>query len=75
MAGAIANTGADAGGIPPFFSISELAERWRCSRGTVYNVLRGRDVVDFAKPGARGHKLIPARTVTAIESGHTRRFR
>jgi hypothetical protein len=29
----------------------DLAERWRCSRGTVYNVIRGEKVLDFATPG------------------------
>ena len=54
---------------PPFFSISEAADRWRCSRGTVYNRLRadGATVVDFAKRGKRGQKLIPASVVLEIE--------
>jgi hypothetical protein len=35
---------------PTFFSISELAKRWRCSRASVYNRLRGEVVLDFARP-------------------------
>jgi hypothetical protein len=51
----------------PYFSIPELAERWRCSRGTVYNVLRGKPVLDFARAGHKGKKLVPAEVVRAIE--------
>jgi hypothetical protein len=52
---------------PAFFSVSELARRWRCSRASVYNHLRGEVVLDFARSGRRGHKLIPRETVMAIE--------
>src|ERR1700736_6357897 len=41
----------------PFYSISDLAERWRCSRGSVYNRLRGERVVDFAAPGPTGPQV------------------
>jgi hypothetical protein len=51
----------------PFYSISELAKRWRCSRGSVYNRLRGEKVLDFAAPGHKGHKLVPIETVRRIE--------
>jgi len=61
---------------PALFSIPELAERWRCSRATVYNMLRGELVVDFAPgPGRKGHKLVPAETVRRIEERRVRRFR
>ena len=54
----------------PFFSISELAVRWRCSRGTVYNRLRfdGAKVLHFGSAGKKGKKLVPALTVFQIES-------
>lgn len=57
---------------PAFYSIAELAGRWRCSRGTVYNRLRfaGAKVLDFAASGKKGKKLIPALTVLQIESKH-----
>lgn len=44
-----------------YFSISELAERWRCSRGTVYNRLRATraEVLDFASRGKKGEKGCP----------------
>jgi hypothetical protein len=38
-----------------YYSIGELADRWRVSRGTVYNRLRstGAKVLDFASSGRR----------------------
>jgi hypothetical protein len=59
----------------PYYSISDLAERWRCSRGTVYNVIRGERVLDFAATGHRGKKLIPAETVRSIEQRKMQVFR
>ena len=52
-----------------FLSISDLADRWRCSRGTVYNRLRacGAKVLDFAPPGRKGKKAVPMTTVIEIE--------
>ena len=56
----------------PFYSIPELAFRWRCSRGTVYNRLRfaGAKVLDLGSAGKKGKKLVPALTVFQIESKH-----
>ena len=51
----------------PFYSIADLAGRWRCSRATVYNILRGEQVLDFAAPGRKGKKLVPADVVQRIE--------
>jgi biotin operon repressor len=61
---------------PEYFSIAELAERWRCSRGTVYNRLRRvrADILDFAPRGKKGKKLVHATTVFGIEGKHTRRL-
>jgi len=59
----------------PFYSIPELAERWRCSRGSVYNRIRGQVVLDFAAKGRKGHKLIPAEVVLKIERAHLRVLR
>lgn len=61
--------------MPPYYSIADLAERWRCSRGTVYNVLRGEKVLDFALPGHKGKKLVAAEVVCRIERGNTRILR
>ena len=60
-----------------YFSIAELALRWRCSRGTVYNRLRsiGAKVLDFAPPGKRGKKVVPLRVVTQIEESKMKHFR
>ena len=59
-----------------FFSISELATRWRCSRGTVYNRLRSSEakVLDFASPGKKGKKAVPAAVVHQIESRKLKRL-
>ena len=59
----------------PYYSISDLAERWRCSRGTVYNVIRGERVLDFAEAGHRGKKLVPAEVVRRIEQRKMQVFR
>jgi hypothetical protein len=59
-----------------YFSIAELAQRWRCSRGTVYNRLRalGVEVLDFASRGKKGKKVVRAKTVFQIEERRTRRL-
>ena len=61
----------------PFYSISELAERWRCSRGLVYNVIRGERVLDLATSGRKkkSHKLIPFDVVLRIEREKMKVFR
>jgi hypothetical protein len=61
--------------LQPFFTIPELAERWRCSRGTVYNVIRGERVLDFAAPGHKGKKLVPVEVVQRIEEQSMKVFR
>jgi hypothetical protein len=60
-----------------YFTFQELANRWRCSRGTVRNRLRacGAPVLDFASaPGKRSKKLIPASTIEAMELKKTKRL-
>jgi hypothetical protein len=59
-----------------YYSIGELAERWRVSRGTVYNRLRsaGAKVLDFAPPGKRGKKAVRATVVLDIEARKTKRI-
>ena len=59
----------------PYFSIPDLADRWRCSRASVYNRLRGEKVVDFAAPGRKGKKLVPAEVVRQIEQRRLKVFR
>jgi hypothetical protein len=66
------------GAVPQdFLSIAELARRWRCSRGTVYNRLRtaGAQVLDFAPRGKRGRKAVSLKTVLGIENQQTKRLR
>lgn len=59
-----------------YFSISDLAKRWRCSRGTVYNRLRahGAKVLDFAPSGKKGKKVVAASTVLQLEAHQTKRL-
>ena len=59
-----------------YFSMAELADRWRCSRGTVYNRLRaaGAEVLDFAPRGKKGKKAVHRATVLRIEQKRTRRL-
>jgi biotin operon repressor len=63
--------------IKEYFSIAELAERWRCSRATVYRRLRalGTEILDFSSRGKKGRKVVRATTVSQIERTRTRRFR
>jgi predicted DNA-binding transcriptional regulator AlpA len=64
------------GAAPHFFSIPELATRWRCSRATVYNRLRavGAKVLDFAPSGKKGKKAIPVQVVLEIEARQMKRL-
>ncbi len=63
-------------GMQPYFSIADLAERWRVSRSAVYGYLRGYTVLDFAPaPGRKGHKLVSAKTVLEIERERMRILR
>ena len=59
-----------------YFSIAELAQRWRCSRGTVYNRLRavGAQVLDFAPRGKKGRKAVHIKTIIKIEHSKTKRL-
>jgi len=61
---------------PDFYTIRQLADRWSCSRATVYNVLRstGTRVVDFAAKGRKGHKLVPVAAIEEIERRKLRRL-
>ena len=61
---------------PKFLTIPELAVRWRCSRGTVYNRLRatGAKVLDFAPKGKRSKKVVPIETIIRVEKQQIRRM-
>jgi hypothetical protein len=62
--------------IRPFFSIRDLAERWRCSRASVYSLIRGEKVLDFATNGRKkGHKVVPLDVVLKIERAHLKVLR
>jgi hypothetical protein len=57
-----------------FFSFQDLADRWRCSRGTVRNRLRaaGAQVLNFG--GDRSKKTVAASVVYQIEAKRTKRL-
>jgi predicted DNA-binding protein (UPF0251 family) len=57
-----------------YYSIPDLAQRWRCSRGTVYNRLRfaRAKVLDFSAAGRKSKKLVPALTVFQLEAKYTK---
>jgi hypothetical protein len=59
-----------------YYSIGELADRWRVSRGTVYNRLRstGAKVLDFASSGRRGKKVVSVGVVLQIEARKTKKL-
>ena len=57
----------------PFYTIADLAVRWRCSRASVYSTLRGELVVAL-RPGRKGRKLVSADVVRQIENRRTRRL-
>ena len=59
-----------------YLSISDLADRWQCSRGTVCNRLRsvGAEVLDFARCGKRSRKAVSLEVVRKIEARHTKRL-
>jgi hypothetical protein len=60
--------------VQTYLSIPELASRWRCSRGTVYNRLRlaGVKVLDFAVSGRKSKKLVAVAVVLHLEATHTK---
>jgi hypothetical protein len=56
------------------FTIAQVAARWQCSRGTVYNTLRtfGAKIVNLAPPGKKkGRKLVPVETLERLERQRT----
>jgi hypothetical protein len=59
-----------------YYSMTDLARRWRCSRGTVYNRLRaeGAPVLDFAPRGKKGRKVVSAVVIKQIEAKNMRRL-
>ena len=59
-----------------FYSIADLAARWRVSRSAIYVYLRGYPVLDFAPaPGRRGHKIVSVEVVRQIERERERVMR
>ena len=61
--------------IEKHYRISEVARLLGVSRGTIYNLLRGEWVVDFAPSGQKGVKLIAESTVARLLERQKKRFR
>ena len=59
-----------------YYSIADLADRWRCSRATVYRQLRraGAQVLDLAQRGKRGKKIVPSKTIMQLEDKWLRKM-
>lgn len=61
----------------PFYSIPELADRWNCSRATVYNILKESEfkLLNLTREGKKkGHLNVPASVVERIEQSRMERL-
>ena len=62
----------------PFYTISQLADRWGCSRAQVYNILREAEykILNAASKGSEKRKSwrIPASMVEKIEQSRMERL-
>src|ERR1700733_9855539 len=58
----------------PFYTFQDLALRWQCSRGSIYNIVRKYDVktMNLSRGKKRGKQLVPAATVERIERQSTK---
>jgi hypothetical protein len=60
-----------------YYTISDLALRWSCSRALVYTVIAESEfkILDLTREGrTRGRKLVPAATVEELERGRAARL-
>jgi hypothetical protein len=59
-----------------FFTVQELAERWRIARPTVYARLQrlGIKVLDLSPGTARGRKVVPRSAILEVESRQLKTF-
>lgn len=58
-----------------FYSIPDLAARWDCSRGTVYNILAESEfkVLNLTRKGKdKGKRLVPAAVIEKLEQSRMR---
>jgi hypothetical protein len=61
----------------PFYSIPDLADRWNCSRATVYNTLKESEfkLLNLTrKDKKKGHWNVPASVVERIEQSRMGSF-
>ncbi|MCH8948644.1 MAG: hypothetical protein IH789_13640 [Acidobacteria bacterium] len=57
------------------FRIAEVAKLLGLSRAGVYKILRNEVIVDFARPGKKGVKLVPESTLKRLLDRHRKTFR
>jgi hypothetical protein len=61
--------------IEPHYRIAEIARMLHISRASVYNLIRGKKIIDLSGRRGKGVKLIPASTLREILEERTRTFR
>ena len=61
----------------PYYTISELAERWRSSHSSVarYLKINGCKVLDLAIGKRKGKKIVPAKEILRLEERRTHVYR
>ncbi len=61
--------------IEKHYRFAEAAELLGVTRQNMYNLLRGEEIVDFARPGKKGTKLISQSTLDRLLARHRKIFR
>jgi hypothetical protein len=61
--------------IEKHYRFAEAAKIIGVSRQNIYKLLRGEEIVDFARPGKKGTKLIPESTLKRLLDKHRKIFR
>ena len=66
---------ATAAQIEKHYRFAEVAKLLGLSRAGVYKILRNEVIVDFARPGKKGIKLVPESTLKRVLDRHRKTFR
>jgi hypothetical protein len=61
--------------IEPLYRIAEIARMLHISRASVYNLLRGSQIVDLGGKGKKGIKLVPESILREILDRKRKTFR
>jgi hypothetical protein len=62
-------------GFEPLYRVAEIARMLHISRASVYNLLRGEQVIDLGRRGKKGIKLVSASVLRDIVERKTKTFR